>query len=276
MNRLFRRVVYFLRQRRLDAELAEEMEFHRRERQARLEDSGVPAAEAERTSRRRLGNVTLAREDARGVWIAPSLDSVWQDVRQALVGLRRDPAFTLVASLALATAIGLNVGLFTAYDAFMWQPWPVADAARFVTMLDDRGRANFTLAEYDQFASHSRTLSGLVATRCLDGMSEGCSLDVDGQAISVDFVTAGYFDVLGIAMERGAGFGSGTASGDPIAVVSDRAWRLRFGGAEDVIGRRIRLDGVLFTIVGVAAPGFSGTTLDRKDLWIPMAAMPHL
>src|SRR5262245_56049928 len=136
MSRLVRRIVYFFRRRCIETELAEEIEFHRAGTQARLEREGLASDEAAATSRRTLGNVTLAREDARAIWIAPSLDSVWQDVRQALVGLRRDPGFALVALVALSTAIGLNVGLYTAYDAFMWQPWPVADPAHVVTILD--------------------------------------------------------------------------------------------------------------------------------------------
>jgi len=278
MLRLVRRVIHCVHSRRPDVDLAAEMEFHRALKQRQLEESGVPQAEAAYASRRALGNTTLAREDARAVWIWPSLESVWQDVVYALRSLRRDPGFTLVALVALGGAIGVNTSLFTTFNAFMWRTWPVNDPARLVTLVDQNSRATFSLAERDYFAHYSRTLSGLIATRCLDGLSEGCTLKLDDADVSVDFVTPNYFRVLGIGMSGGGGFGDDLASGTavPIVVLSDRAWRTRFGSARDIIGRSISLDDVRFTIVGVAAAGFNGTTLDQKDLWIPIAAMPLL
>src|SRR5687767_9745095 len=101
MQKLLRRIVYIFRHRRLEAELAEEMEFHR-------------SMLAERSpAGRGLGNATLAREDARAVWLPPSLESVWQDIVYAVRMLRREPAFALLAIGALTAGIGLNSSLFT-------------------------------------------------------------------------------------------------------------------------------------------------------------------
>jgi predicted permease len=278
MLKLIRRLRYFLRQGPAEAELREEMELHRALKQEHLEASGALSHEAALASRCALGNTTLAREDARAVWIWPWFESIWQDVVYALRSLRREPAFTLVALVALGGAIGLNTSLFTTFNAFMWRSWPVRDPHRIVTLVDQNTRATFSLAERDHFARYSRTLSGFIATRCLDGLSEGCSLKLDDADVSVDFVTPNYFNVLGIGMSRGAGFTDhmNAAAAEPIAIISDRAWRARFGSAPDIVGRAIALDDIRFTIVGVAAPGFKGTTLDQKDLWIPIAAMPLL
>src|SRR6185436_4220860 len=180
------------------------------------------------------------------------------------------------AIVALGSAIGLNTSLFTTLNAFLWQPWPVKDAGRVVTLIDENGRATFTLAERDHFAAYGRTVSGVIATRCLDGLSEGCRLKLEDENVSVDFVTPNYFQVLGIGMARGAGFSADLKPDTPVAVLSDRAWRVRFGGESSIVGRQITLDDVRFTVVGVAAPGFNGTSLDRKDLWIPIGAMPRL
>jgi hypothetical protein len=81
MTRLLRRLRYLIRQRQIEAELAEELESHRAMTQERLERSGVPSIEASYASQRALGNLTLAREDAREVWIWPSPERLWQDVR---------------------------------------------------------------------------------------------------------------------------------------------------------------------------------------------------
>ena len=278
MLKIARKIIHIVGYRRADRDLVDELEFHRALTQQHLEGSGVPPLDAACASRRALGNTTLAREDARAVWIWPWLESIWQDIVYALRSLRREPAFTLVALVALGGAIGLNTSLFTTFSAFMWRPWPVKDPDRIVTLVDQNTRATFSLAERDHFARYSRTLSGFIATRCLDGLSEGCTLKLDDGDVSVDFVTPNYFQVLGIGMSRGAGFSDQvkSAAAEPIAILSDRAWRARFGSAPDIVGRSISLDDIRFTIVGVAAPGFNGTTLDRKDLWIPIVAMPLL
>src|SRR5690242_9943708 len=96
-----RRIRYLFEQRRMEQDLAEEIEFHRTM-------SGEP---------RDLGNITQSREDARAVWIWPWLQSVWQDATYALRSLRKQPGFTLIALLALGTAIGLNTSFFTVFNA---------------------------------------------------------------------------------------------------------------------------------------------------------------
>src|SRR5690349_17825314 len=112
MNSFFRRLAYLLGRRR-DAELAEELEFHRAARQKAFAADGMSPLDAEALSRRAMGIVTLAREDARAVWITPWIESVWQDVAYALRSLVRERAFTFLAVGALTAGIGLNSSLFT-------------------------------------------------------------------------------------------------------------------------------------------------------------------
>src|SRR5215210_4898142 len=103
---LFRRLAYLWRQRQMDADLADELEVHRKMKQDELEHLGVAAADAAYASRRVLGNATLAREDARAVWVSRSVDDLWRDFTHAVRGLRRKPAFTVVVILTLALSIG--------------------------------------------------------------------------------------------------------------------------------------------------------------------------
>ena len=119
MRKLLRRVRHLLQSRRWEADLAEEMEFHR--------------AMAERDfgaeNRRALGNLTQAREDARAIWLAPWLGSVWRDFAYGLRMLRRDPGFTLMALAALGSTIAINTSLFTVFNAVALRPWPRAQWA---------------------------------------------------------------------------------------------------------------------------------------------------
>src|SRR5689334_21509885 len=111
--RILRRLSYVFHQHRAEADLAEEIEFLR---MMNREAGGDPRA---------MGSITLAREDARAVWIWPWLQSVWQDCSYGLRILRRQPGFTLVALLTLGAAIGLNTSLFTVFNRIALHPWAV-------------------------------------------------------------------------------------------------------------------------------------------------------
>ena len=171
MQRLLRRIQYWWRARRLDADLADELEVHRAMTQEKLERGGLPAADAFAASRRALGNVTLAREDARAAWIWPWVQSVRQDVAYALRAMRRQPGVSLLAIGTLSAAIGLNTTVFTVYSALTLRPWAVNDASRMITIynLSDRDRMvrggggpyGFSVAELQYFAEHVENGLGL-------------------------------------------------------------------------------------------------------------------
>src|SRR5215211_4415454 len=115
MLRLLRRITYLLRQRQHDADLAEEMAYHRSR-------SGAPA----------FGNATLAREEARAVWISSWLESVWQDVRYAVRSVRRQPAFALSAIAIVALGAGATTGVFGLLDGLVVRSLPVERPQRLV------------------------------------------------------------------------------------------------------------------------------------------------
>jgi len=264
MRRFLRRLAYLFRRSAIDAQIREEMDFHR-------------AMLARRGAEGGFGNATLAREDARAVWIAPWFESVGQDIRYGVRSLRHARSFTLTALGALGVAIGLNTSLFTTFNAVMLRRWPVPDAGRMVTVSGSPQRPAISIAEYSFLASSSRTFEGLFITRCLDGVISGCTLHVDDDPLEAEFVSGNYFDVLRLAPRFGDGLHtSGAPTGSAVAVISDAVWRTRFSADPGVAGRIIRLDDVPFTIGGVAPPGFMGTLVSRTDVWIPLAASASL
>src|SRR5215212_6284014 len=130
--KFLRRAAFWFTAPRQAAELAEEIEQHRAEAQAALEARGVPPAEAAAASRRRLGNVVLAREDARGVWIAPMLDNLWKDAVYGARALRREPAFALTALLTLTLGITTAAAVFSVVDSELWRPLPFPEPDHLV------------------------------------------------------------------------------------------------------------------------------------------------
>src|SRR5690349_13816810 len=115
--RLIRRLIYFFRQRRQAAELAEEMEFHRHSLE---QESGDRYAAS-----RQMGAATLAREDARAVWLPVRFENIFQDLRVGLRMLRRSPGFSLLATLCLTLGIGANAAVFSWIEGILFRPYPL-------------------------------------------------------------------------------------------------------------------------------------------------------
>jgi predicted permease len=282
MRNLLRRVWYVIRQRQFERDLAEEIEFHRAMAQQELERNSVPGASAEDAARRAIGNTTLAREDSRGVWIWPWLESLWQDAAYALRNLRRQPGFTAVVVLVLATVIGLHTTLVTVIAGVVLRPWPgVQDAHRVVAVYllgPAGGSAGFAgglpLAAYRTVAERAKSLSGVVATR-----AEEVLVGTGDSARSTEalLVTGHFFDVLGIGVAPGRGIGpdDDRPSAQPVAVLAYDYWHSHFGGDPGVIGTNVRVNDVPFTIVGVASRDFSSAEpAYGKQLFLPMTAAP--
>jgi len=274
----FRRVRARIRYRHFERDLAEELEVHREMKEEALGSEGVPAEDARHRARRELGNVTMMREDARAVWIAPWLESVGEDVRYALRNLRKHPGFTLAATATLVLGIGLNAGLFTVFNAVALRPWPVRDPRTLMLVRPERdthGRFSvISLAEYDFLRQHTTSFAGLAAL-----IAGGTSLDDDARRLmATSFVTTNFFDVVGVGAELGRGFVTDEGvSGGPrsVVVLSYRLWRSRFGGDPAIIGRTVRIDKQPFTVVGVAERAFTGPDPESaNDLYVPLAAMP--
>jgi predicted permease len=280
MLKLLRWIRYWTERRRIERDLAEEVEFHRTMTQRDLEAQGMPAAEAAHAARRSLGNTTLALEDARAVWIAPWLASISQDLAYAARNLRKQPSFTVTAVGALALAIGLNTSVFTVFNAVALRPWPVADPGRVVTIHSVSHPAHriagFSLPAARYLGEHSRTFTGIVAIR-----EESVRLGDEpaGRSTSCHYVSGNYFQALGVPMELGRGFLPDEDRIDApqaVAVLGYETWRNRFGADPSMVGREIRIDSIPFTVVGVTSGDFTGTGPEPHDLWVPLAAVPLL
>ena len=189
--RLIRRFLYFFRQRRQADELAEEMDFHR---QMLEQESGDPHA-----ANRRMGASTLAREDARGVWLPLRLDSPLQDLRIGFRMLRRSPGFSIVAILCLTLGIGANAAVFSWIEGILFRPYPlVAHQERLAALGGTApGEARGTLISWPDFLDLRRSCTLFDAFFVPKIMGTTLSIGDRAEVTTGSIVSANYFDAIG-------------------------------------------------------------------------------
>jgi predicted permease len=205
------------------------------------------------------------------------LESILADIRFALRWLRKSPGFTLVAVASLAIGIGFNTALFAVVDALLFRPLPVAAPDRLVDVFtsDATGTVTFSTSSYPDYLdlqAQNEVFDGIVG---YSPMLAALNLDDRSRLAMGEIVSGNYFRVLGVA----AAFGrtilpeDDVASAPRVAMVSHRYWTRELGSAPDVVGRRIRIRGNPYTIVGVAPSGFSGMVpVLAPEMWIPVSA----
>jgi predicted permease len=257
MGRLFRRLLYALRQSRHEADLREEIEAHRVMRAAALERDGVNAEDAAMASRRSLGNTLLAREDVRDAWLG-SWGTWSQDVRYGLRTFRRNPGFTATAVLTLALGIGVNAGLFTVVNAILFRSIAAPRAHELVSITQSvegapelAGQKTFSTADYLAYRDRSQTLTGVAAFGNARGeatLGSDTPRRILGALASCDI-----FTVLQQRLALGRPFDPTDCEpgADLVIILSNPLWRTAFGGDPRVIGRTVPLNRQRATVIGV-------------------------
>src|SRR5919201_216399 len=215
--------------RRLDRDLDEELAFHLAMREADYRAAGLAPSEARALARRRFGNVTQFKEEMRDMWTAPSIESIFQDVRYAVRALRRSPGFAAVAILALAIGIGGSTAMFSLVDAVRLHALPYPAPERLVALWGNVVRAKVER----RGASYPDFVDWRAQSTSFDGMSLGGFADLtisgtgDPNQIHVDQVSASYFSLLGVDAAVGRTFSSDEddlSRRAPVVVLSDALW----------------------------------------------------
>lgn len=264
-----RRLQFLIRRHAMEEELRREMEGHR----ALMDDP------------RAFGNTLRLREQARDTWGWAWLDDLVRDVRLALRTLSHSPGFAITAMLTLALGIGVNISMFTVVNSMLLRP--LYDDADRVVAIYGRGTKP---SEGSATPSASGEYRGVSYPNYLDLRAGTNEIFAALSAHTANFVgfdagngarrtlalsvTANYFDIFGRSLAFGRPFTSEEerpGADIRVAIVSFGVWQQR-GADPGIIGRSVRVNGETFTVIGVTAKGFTGTSIPGPEVWLPLGA----
>lgn len=204
------------------------------------------------------------------------METIIRDLRYAARTLVKKPGFTIVAVLTLALGIGATTAIFGVVNAVLLRALPgVEKPDRLVAVYtSDYSSGLYGSSSWPDFRDYreqARTFSDLAA---VTGFTAEMNLSTNGGAERIDVALASgnYFGVLGVQAALGHAQLPSADRAEAVAVLSHAAWRQRFGGEQEAIGRTIHLNGRAFTVVGVTPEDFHGTNLAAvPDAWIPLS-----
>ena len=207
----------------------------------------------------------------------PSIDDFLLDVRYCLRILVKKPGFTAVAVLTLALGIGANTTIFSLVHAVLLRPLPFPNAKQIVLMhgrTDQMARTPISFPDLEDWRRQSQSFDGISAFAPQ-------SINLTGQErperLRGTFVSANFFDLLGVRAARGRTFlpGEDEPGNGRLAVVNHSLWVRRFGSDPNFVGKRLVLNGSVFTVVGILPEGFDfPLDPDRNEIWLPWGENP--
>ncbi len=255
--------------RRVERELADEMAAHIEERIEQLMEEGSSAEEARIQARRQFGNRTRAAEISREAWGWNGLEQIAQDVRFGCRVLAKTPAFTLTAMVVLALGIGMNTAMFSAAKAVLLGAVPYPEPDRLVEIWQTNKAGAIMNASWPDFLDWRDQNRSMQRLATYDGDEVSLSGDFAPRRLRIGVVSTGFFESMGIQAAMGRTFSreeqkpGGTLT---VVLAYDLAQKL-FGLPAQSIGKSIRMDGILFTVIGVLPRGFDFPF--RAQAWIP-------
>ena len=295
MRHFLQRLLSLTNRRRKEDDLRNELQFHLEEEAAERQADGMNAEEARHAAHRDVGNVTLVQEETRAVWTWTFLEQFAQDCRYGLRTMAGNKTFSLLAILSLALGIGANTAIYSFMDSLLLRSLPVSDPESLV-VLNWRAKPSsrdivireksgsiwgdetaemggiFPFPAFETIRTNSEAVFSSVfayyPTRKVNVMVKGVAEQASGE-----FVSGDYFHGLSVTPAAGRMIApDDDRVGAPAIVVLSFAFsQRRFGEAPSAPGQSILINGVPFTVAGVAPPGFFGVDPSATpDFYIPL------
>ena len=193
-----------------------------------------------------------------------------RDLKRAARTLAKSPGFAAIAVLAFALGIGANTAIFSAVNAVLLRPLGYADAERLV-MIEHAGPSPVAPATFVDWKAQARSFSGMIAAVAWGGSLRGTGRP---EALIGMRVSGETFAFLGVPAMLGRTFTAeeDAVGGPPVVVIAHSLWQRSFGGAADIVGRKIEIDAAPYTVVGVMPEGFqfAPVWVTRAEVWRPL------
>jgi putative ABC transport system permease protein len=255
---------------RLQRDLERELAFHVTERAEELREGGMSEADAARTARLQFGNFTAQVERTRDMDIHDWLESTVRNLRYAVRGLAKTPAFTATVILTLALGIGANSAVFSAINAVLLRPLPFPNGDELVRLTQMRPKnqepavAPVRLEEWNRL---NRTMQAITGYYFQDVSELSGELP---EKLKMALVAPRFLQVLGVPPALGRGFSplEERFGGPNALLISDRLWRRRFGGNPNAVGKTLRIGKSAYSVVGILPSSFRFPD-PGVDLWTP-------
>jgi putative ABC transport system permease protein len=273
----FKKLSLLVHREKFASELDEEMAFHREQAEREFAEDAADPEAAHYAAVKQFGNASRLKEDSVET-VGFGFESVLRDLRYAARQLRHNPGFTATAMLVLAIGIGATTAIFSAVNPILFKALPYPAAGRVAMIWETRDRAaqmDVTFGSFHGLSERQRSFDALAVMKPWQPSIAG---DAQPERFEGQRVSAGYFRVLGILPALGRGFGAADDQyrGPNVAILSDRLWRRRFGADGSIVGRQVKLDDNLFTVIGVMPAGFENVLAPTAEIWAPLQYNPAL
>jgi predicted permease len=202
--------------------------------------------------------------------------SLGQDLRYALRQLRKSPEFTAVAVFTLALGIGANTAIFSVVEGVVLAPLHYREPDRLVMVWENNPRFPRVWDSYPNFQDWQRSAGSFQQMAALREQQIDLTFPGAPSHIKASQISSGFFSTLGTELALGREFTpqENQPGGAPVVVISDHLWRERFGGSPEALGKSVTLDGVDYSIIGVAPPGFRLNL--AADVFTPLGQLDPL
>jgi hypothetical protein len=281
LHQFLLRVKSLFRRRRMGHEMAEELEFHQAMLRQRLLRQGIPAEEADLAARRAFGNGARWHERLCELWQFQTLENFLRDVSFSARLLRKSPGFTAVALLTLALGVGANTAVFSLINGLLLRPLPAPHAEELAVLRMEEGgsqpRYDFCTPFFRSLEARHDVFADVFAYNpdTLQVQGRSANENIHGMLVSGQFFRAlQTAPLLGRYLtpedDRRGGSPAGLA-----VVISEHFWESWFNRAPDVVGRKLVIANVPFTVVGVMPKRFIGADpTERPQIFAPLSADP--
>jgi putative ABC transport system permease protein len=255
----------------LESDLSDEMEAHLDMMATENMERGMTPNEARAAARRHFGNLTRTQENAREAWQFPRLETILQDIRYGLRGIRKAPSFSAVVILTLALGIGANTAIFSVVYSVLLRPLAYPHGERLVWLGEATAKAegiSITWINFEHWRHDSDSFENM-------GAFNGTDLTLTGRGDAVlthDWlVTSSFFQLTGAKPAMGRFFSESDdkTGAAPTVVATADCWQRRLGGDPNIVGESVLLDGTSYQIIGILNPRFQFQTRSA-DFYLPL------